>query len=114
MGVVWKVTPAREALFLDALIRGGSVTRAAREAGVDRTYLYRRRRLAPAFAGRWDRAVQRLRQAVDSLTAAQPPARDPTQLSHRIVALLLRHHRPESFERRAAARRHPSPRGTPP
>ena len=105
MGVVWKVTPARQALFLSALIRCGSVTQAARETGVDRSYLYRRRRRDPAFARLWDQAVQRLRQAVDSRAASRIPARDPSQPSDRIVALLLSHHRPDKFDRRAAAAR---------
>lgn len=114
MGVVWKVTPAREALFLDALIRSGSVTLAAKEAGVDRSYLYRRRRRDPAFAMRWDLAVQRLREAVERRAPPRPAAPDPTRISNRIVALLLRHHRPENFERRAAARRRSPHRGAPP
>jgi hypothetical protein len=46
----------REA-FLDALAQGGSVTGAARAAGVDRTTAYGARKADRAFATRWDETL---------------------------------------------------------
>ena len=48
-----------QAPFLRALARSGNVRVAAREAGVDRSSAYTRRKSDPVFAARWGRAVQR-------------------------------------------------------
>jgi hypothetical protein len=53
-------TPARQLAFIDALARTGSITRAARAAGMSRESAYRFRRRDPRglFAAAWDRALE--------------------------------------------------------
>jgi hypothetical protein len=52
-----RVTNKKIALFLDHLSVCGSVNRAAREANLHRTTLYRRRESDPVFAEAWERAA---------------------------------------------------------
>jgi hypothetical protein len=55
--------------FLVALVRGGSVTGAARAAGVDRTGVYLVRRRDADFAARWDAALAAAREQLAGRTA---------------------------------------------
>lgn len=53
-------TPATwRAAFLRSLAKGSSVDQAARDAGIDRTSVYRVRKRDPAFAADWARARER-------------------------------------------------------
>jgi hypothetical protein len=45
-------------VFLQALNRSGSVSEAARKAGVNECSPYKHRRKSPDFAAAWDRAVE--------------------------------------------------------
>lgn len=47
--------------FLEALVAGGSVERAARTAGVDKTSAYARRKRDPVFAADWKACAERAR-----------------------------------------------------
>jgi molybdenum-dependent DNA-binding transcriptional regulator ModE len=75
-------TPMRQAAFLGALAKTGSVSDAARIVGMSRESAYRLRERAGAesFAASWDAIV------------AQPPARKSTsdQLLHRLASGILK------------------------
>lgn len=64
------------AAFVRALRRGGSVTQAARAAGVDRTTAYGARRRDGAFAAKWDAALGTAREGLSQsgLAGGAPPA----------------------------------------
>lgn len=69
-------TPARERIFLAALLETGSVTRAARAAGMSRSSAQRLRlRLAGTpFDRLWDRALaEHARRRADPYAQAAPP-----------------------------------------
>jgi hypothetical protein len=54
----FKLTPAVQRAFLDALAETGSVTKAVAIAGTSRTRVYALRRTDPAFASAWDEAEE--------------------------------------------------------
>jgi len=71
-------TPARERVFLAALLETGSVARAARAAGMSRSSAHRlRRRLAGTpFDRAWDQALAvHARQLADPFARATAPER---------------------------------------
>ncbi|WP_436826827.1 LysR family transcriptional regulator [Sphingomonas sp. DT-207] len=74
-------TPAKQRIFLAALLETGSVTRAAQAAGMSRTSAQRlRRRLAGTpFDQLWDQVLaQHARRMVNPFAPeAQPAAREP-------------------------------------
>jgi hypothetical protein len=71
-------TPAKQRIFLAALVESGSVARAARAAGMSRSSAHRlRARLADTpFERAWDRALAlHARRLADPFAHAAPPAR---------------------------------------
>jgi len=110
------IAPVRLDDFLRCLADSGSVARAADLAGVQRSSLYLRRRADPAFARRWDEALQqgldRLQDhAVDRATVGleRPVWRGGEQVGtvrqpdNRLLQFLLKAHRPETYDRGNAA-----------
>ena len=109
-----KATPKkREEIFLSALAECGNVTHAARLAGWDRCYLYRKRQNDEAFAAAWKEA------AVIGVAALEDEARrrayegwdEPVfhkgeecgtvrKFSDTLLIVLLKAHRPEKYQER--------------
>lgn len=56
MANLTKFTAQKRDVFMDVLSRGGSVTKAARAAGISRVRAYQVRDEEPDFAARWDAA----------------------------------------------------------
>lgn len=69
-------TPARQRIFLAALVETGSVARAARAAGMSRSSAHRLRLADTPFERAWDHALAlHARQLADPFAHAAPPAR---------------------------------------
>ena len=114
-----KLTPARQARFLEALADTGSVASAAAVAGTSRTRVYELRKADPAFATAWQEAEEiaadRLedearRRALDGvpepLVSAGKLVRDDDgqpitvrRYSDNLLLALLKAHRPPRRER---------------
>jgi hypothetical protein len=91
-------TPQKLATFLRHLEDSGSVSAAAARTGIARNTVYQRRKVDPAFALGWQRAVE---MAVDApRVAAITRACDG---DNRLLMFLLRTLRPEIHGRRARA-----------
>lgn len=114
------IAPARLDAFFSGLADTGSVARAADLAGVQRSSLYQRRRADPAFARRWEEALQigldRLQDhAVDRATVGieTPVWKGGEQVGsvakpdNRLLQFLLKAHRPEIYDRTKAAEQRP-------
>lgn len=96
-------TIKKEAIFLEVLQQTGNVTKATAKAGLDRSLVYRRRNLRPAFREKWQNAMD---QALDYLEAylwdkamgknANNTA-DGQIVDEKIAIFLLKAHRPEIF-----------------
>lgn len=108
---------ARFATFLHHLEASGSVSAAARHAGLARNTVYLRRKVDPAFAEGWEKAVAMAVEALRDLAITR--ARDGTERAlwrggrqvgtireydNRLLQFLLRAHRPEIYGQRGGRR----------
>ncbi|PCI50527.1 MAG: hypothetical protein COB49_03485 [Alphaproteobacteria bacterium] len=96
-------TIKKEAIFLEVLQQTGNVTKATAKAGLDRSLVYRRRNLRPAFREKWQNAMD---QALDYLEAYlwdKAMGKDADEMpdgrvvDEKIAIFLLKAHRPEIF-----------------
>jgi hypothetical protein len=70
-------TPQKRATFLRHLEESGSVSVAARRTGIGRNTVYLRRKVAPAFALGWQKAVAMAAEALRDVAVTR--ARDGTE-----------------------------------
>lgn len=84
--------PVQQAYFLQELKRSPIVGRAARAAGVTVAQCYAMRKRSETFAAAWDES---LIEAVDDLE--QVAVERATSKSDRLLELLLKGHRPETY-----------------
>ncbi len=108
-----RMSPERQARFLEALRTTWSVTDAARAAGVRRQIPYRWRKRDKAFAEAWDKTVERGTDAPGDEAARRDPEEhlDPAfhqgaacaallETDNRLLMCLLKAHRPARFKGR--------------
>jgi len=108
------LTPHKLAAFLRHLEASGSVSLAARHAGLARNTVYERRKVDPAFALGWRKAIAMAAETLRDLAIAR--ACDGTErvlwragrrvgtireYDNRLLMFLLRTLRPEIYSRRA-------------
>lgn len=92
---------ATEQIFLNMLRETGNVSASAAAAGVERSFVYRKRQTAARFQKHWQAAME---EALDNLedhlwgkAMGMKEAGQKSQVDERIAILLLKAHRPEIF-----------------
>jgi hypothetical protein len=89
-------TPEKLATFLRHLEESGSVSLAARRAGIARNTVYERRKIDAAFAEGWQNAMAMAAEALRDVAITRAHESD-----NRLLMFLLRILRPEVYGRRA-------------
>ena len=109
-------TPEKLATFLRHLEESGSVSFAARRTGIGRNTVYERRKVDPAFAQGWEKAVAMALETLRDIAITR--ARDGTErelwrrgrrvgtireYDNRLLQFLLRALQPEVYGRRGSS-----------